>query len=304
MSGFLLILPAFSHFRPRMNGIWQKECVIMARPGNTFLRLLLPLVAAAGWTLATHANAAPDVVECTVVLDQNTGKAIIRTGTCDKRVTPMSTFKVPLALIGYDAGILKDRNNPRWQYDPKFDAPKRTHKTVDPVIWEEESILWYSQELTRKLGKTSFDAYVGKLGYGNRDTGGRPGSDDGLTQSWLSSSLLISPDEQAEFMRRIAARDLPVSPSAIEKTVDIVPAFKAGAGWNVQGKTGSGWLRRANGKLDRARPVGWFVGWAENGGRKIAFARMRIDIERASEPAGPKLRAGFLAELPALMRNR
>lgn len=275
----------------------------MAFTENTFPRALLMFLSLALSTSFSGAEAAGKMIECTVILDQETGAAIVRTGTCDERFTPMSTFKVPLALMGYDAGVLKDEHTPRWDYDPKFEAPKRARKAVDPTIWEADSILWYSQELTRKLGAEVFGDYVRKLDYGNRDTGGRPARDDGLTQSWLSSSLLISADEQARFMRRIVARDLPVSREAIDMTVSIIPAFAAGDGWAVQGKTGSGSLRRKNGRLDHARPVGWFVGWAEKNGRKIAFARLRIGSERPVEPSGLALRAAFLNELPSLMRG-
>lgn len=272
--------------------------------GNTFLQAVALVVALAAVFPVSPAQSAAKVIECTVILDQETGAAIVRAGTCDERFTPMSTFKVPLALMGYDAGVLKDQHNPRWDYHPEFDAPKRARKAVDPMIWERESILWYSQELTRKLGQESFDNYVRKLGYGNGDTEGNPRKGDGLTQSWLSSSLLISADEQAAFMRRIAGRDLPVSRGAVERTAVIIPSFEAGDGWKVQGKTGSGSLRRQNGKLDPARPIGWFVGWAEKDGRKIAFARLRIGIERPTEPSGLALRAIFLKELPALMRGK
>jgi beta-lactamase class D len=263
---------------------------------------LLTLVLSA-LALASPARSATRVVECTVILDQQTGQAIVRTGTCDQRFTPMSTFKVPLALMGYDAGLLKDAHTPRWDYDPKFDAPKRARKAVDPTIWEADSILWYSQELTRKLGTEAFDGYVRKLDYGNSDTTGIAGQGDALTHAWLSNSLLISPDEQAQLMRRIAARDLPVSRTAIDRTAEIIPAFDAEDGWKVWGKTGSGSLRKKNGRLDRTRPIGWFVGWAERDGRKIAFARLRIGNKRPSEPSGLALRAIFLEELPSLMRG-
>lgn len=273
-------------------------------PAKTFLPLLLGLAMQVAPAFVSQSLAAEKVVECTVILDQQTGKAIVRTGTCDQRFTPMSTFKVPLALMGYDAGILKDAHTPKWDYDPAFDAPKRARKPVDPTVWEEQSILWYSQELTRKLGRKAFEGYVRKLDYGNADPKGTPGQGEGLTHSWLSSTLLISPDEQAELMRRIVARDLPVNRKAIELTASIVPAFEAGDGWRVQGKTGSGSLRRKSGKLDRKRPIGWFVGWAEKDGRKIAFARMRIGNERPSEPSGLALRAIFLEELPSLMKAK
>lgn len=275
-----------------------------ASPAKTFPFAFLLALALSALALAQQATSAEKVVECTVILDQQTGAAIVRSGTCDERFTPMSTFKVPLALMGYDAGVLKDAHTPRWDYDPKFDAPKRARKAVDPTIWEADSILWYSQELTRKLGSEAFDGYIRKLDYGNADTTGISGQGEPLTHAWLSNSLLISADEQAELMRRIVARDLPVSRNAIDNTAAIVPAFEAGDGWKVQGKTGSGSLRKKNGKLDRARPIGWFVGWAEKEGRKIAFARLRIGNEKPSEPSGLALRAIFLEELPSLMRGK
>ena len=272
-----------------------------ASSANTFLGVFAAGLAVAGLFVTRPAIAASEIIQCTVILDQQSARAIARVGACDQRFTPMSTFKVPLALMGFDSGILKDARTPRWEYDPSFNAPKRTRKAVDPTIWEADSILWYSQELTRKMGKETFDRYVRTIGYGSADTSGKPGDGPGLTHSWLASSLVISPDEQAELMRRIVARDLPVSRKAIDLTVSIIPRFEA-EGWKVQGKTGSGWLRRNNGKIDRNRPVGWFVGWAEKQGRQIAFARLWIGVERPSEPPGLALRALFLKELPKMMK--
>lgn len=271
---------------------------------NTFLRALSLLLALVAVFPGSAAGSATKVIECTVILDQATGAAIVRTGTCDERFTPMSTFKVPLALMGYDAGVLKDEHAPRWDYDPKFDAPKRARKAVDPTIWETESIVWYSQEITRKLGDKAFGSYVRKLDYGNADTSGNPGTGDGLTRSWLSSSLQISAYEQAAFMRRVVARDLPLNRAAIDMAAGIIPSFEAADGWKVQGKTGSGSLRRKDGRLNPARPIGWFVGWAEREGRRIAFARLRIGAEQPSEPSGLALRAIFLKELPTLMQRK
>jgi beta-lactamase class D len=273
-------------------------------PAKTFPVAFLVALVLSVLALVFPARSAGKVVECTVILDQQTGAAIVRTGTCDRRFTPMSTFKVPLALMGYDAGVLKDAHTPRWDYDPKFDAEKRARKPVDPTIWQADSILWYSQELTRKLGTEAFAGYVRKLDYGNADTTGILGQGDALTRAWLSNSLLISADEQARLMRRIATRDIPVSRAAMDRTVEIMPAFETENGWKVWGKTGSGSLRKKNGRLDRTRPIGWFVGWAERDGRKIAFARLRIDNEKASEPSGLALRAIFLKELPSLMHGK
>lgn len=41
--------------------------------------------------------------ECTLVTSIETGAVINQQGACDQRVALASTFKVPLALIGYDS---------------------------------------------------------------------------------------------------------------------------------------------------------------------------------------------------------
>ncbi|MBL0370442.1 class D beta-lactamase [Rhizobium sp. KVB221] len=258
------------------------------------LCVLLPL---------SPALAAEDAAECTLIVDQPSGKTLYRDGTCDQRFTPMSSFKLPLAVIGFDAGILKSEHQPRWDYKPEFKASKRERKSVDPTIWEKDSIVWYSQEITRKLGDRKFADYVAKFGYGNADVAGRPGENNGLTHSWLMSSLVISPDEQAAFLRRLLGGDLPVNAKAVEMTRKVIPTFESGDGWTVQGKTGSGWLRNGKGRIDKSHPIGWFVGWAENDGRRLVFVRMKIGVPDTDLPPGPALRATFLKELPELMEK-
>jgi beta-lactamase class D len=205
---------------------------------------------------------------------------------------------VPLSLIGYDARILKGEHAPAWPYRPEFAAVQRDRKTVDPTIWERDSVLWYSREITRRLGAQSFAAYVRRLKYGNADVSGNPGQDDGLTRSWVNSSLAISPVEQVAFLRQLLAGKLPVSAKAHEMTLAILPYFKAGT-WTVQGKTGSTWLGSDAGK--NRNSLGWFVGWAQKDGRQVVFARLVVDSSRTDMPKGLKARAAFLRDLPRLV---
>jgi beta-lactamase class D len=264
----------------------------------------LSLFGAAVIAVAAPARAA-EPVRCTVILDVDTGMAIHREGGCDSPFYPQSTFKLPLAMMGYDKGILVDDHNPRWEYQAKFKRSEREQKTTDPTIWEKDSIVWYSQEITRRLGKEAFADYVRRFDYGNRDVNGGPGGTDGLTESWLSSSLRISPDQQVDFLRRFITGKLPISAKAVTMTQAIVPVFEAGDGWTVHGKTGAGSLRNANGKLDGSRPLGWFVGWAEKGDRKVVFARMLVDNKRhADQPISFTVRDGLIADLPKLTSAR
>lgn len=237
-------------------------------------------------------------VECTLILDAASGETLYRDGVCDQRFSPASTFKVPLALIGYDSGILHDEHAPAWDYKPEFKAVKRDQKTVDPTIWEKDSVLWFSQEITRRLGSERFAGYVSKFDYGNTDVAGNAGNNDGLTRSWVNSSLKISPVEQVNFMRRLLAGQLPVSDKAHAMTKAILPSFRSG-GWTVQGKTGT---TRVGDSAEK-RSLGWFVGWANKDSRSIVFARLVIDTKRSDTPKGPQARAMFLKQLPNLINK-
>src|SRR5690606_29270398 len=202
---------------------------------------------------------AADPIRCTVVIDGESGEPLHREGSCDRRVYPMSTFKLPIAMMGYDAGILVDETTPLWKYRKAFGGSKRVQKDFDPTGWERDSIVWYSQEITRRLGKERFGDYVRRFGYGNRDVSGGPGGADGLTEAWLMSSLAISPDEQVDFLHRFLTGRLPISDHAAAMTQAITTRFEAADGWTIHGKTGSGRLRDEAGKPARDRPLGWFV---------------------------------------------
>jgi beta-lactamase class D len=265
------------------------------------LPVIVPVLAAAmlAYTAPGRA-AAKDEVHCTLIVDAATGEALHRDGVCDQRFSPASTFKVPLAVMGYDAGILSDENTPAWDYKPEYNAVERDRKTVDPTVWEKDSIIWYSREITRRLGAEKFAAYVSAFGYGNADVSGTAGKNDGLTHSWVDSSLAIAPTEQVAFLRKMLRSELQATAKAHDMTIAILPQFKAG-GWTVQGKTGSTRLRKASANAKEQRAIGWFVGWATKGDRRIVFARLAVD-GRQEGPKGPATRAAFLKELPQLIK--
>jgi beta-lactamase class D len=245
--------------------------------------------------------AAAEPLECTVVLDVASGATIHRAGSCDQPVYPQSTFKLPLAMMGFDAAILTDKQNPRWDYQAKFDRPERERKATDPTIWERDSIVWYSQEITRRLGKAAFADYVRRFDYGNKDVSGGPGGTDGLTEAWLMSSLKISPDQQVDFLRRFLTDRLPISEKAADLTRAVAPKFDAADGWSIHGKTGAGSMRDKTGKSDRNRPIGWFVGWAEKQGRQVVFARLLVDTKQHKDtPISYTVRDSLIADLPQL----
>ncbi|MBB3947147.1 beta-lactamase class D [Rhizobium skierniewicense] len=252
--------------------------------------------------LGSFSARAAETVQCTVILDVTTGEALHRQGTCDRAFAPQSTFKLPLAIMGYDAGILKDETTPRWDYKAEWKKPKRQQKSVDPTIWERDSIVWYSQEITRRLGEQKFADYARRFDYGNADVRGVKGRSDGLTEAWLMSSLAISGDQQVNFLRRFRLGKLPVSRAASEKTMAIIPAFTAADGWKVQGKTGSGRMRTKAGRYDGDSWLGWFVGWAQKGDRQVVFAKLNIQDWKSAEPISFATRDALIADLPKLVK--
>lgn len=203
-------------------------------------------------------------------------------GDCATRHSPCSTFKLPLALIGFEKGILESPEAPRW--DPPsgttfyMTAQSGTH---DPRTWIRDSAVWYSQEITRRLGADAIHQAVADLGYGNADTAGLPGQKDGLTEFWLMSSLQISPDEQVAFLRNLLEGKLPVSTAAMAQVRQIFFLEELWGGWKLFGKTGTGYVQNARGQATK-QAQGWFIGWIEKDGRIIPFASYVNDVK-----AGP-----------------
>lgn len=270
--------------------------------------LLLHLLVFVSVVLPTRSLASEVVgsLKCTVIADAVTGSTLHESGECTRRVSPCSSFKLPLAIMGFDSGILQSPTSPTWELKPEYNPSPRdqTYRHVYPALWQSDSVVWFSQQLTTRLGGERFAEYVKKFEYGNQDVSGDSGKQNGLTQSWLMSSLTISPREQIRFLLRFVAQKLPVSEAAYDMVRATIPQYQAAEGWGVHGKSGSGWLRDGHGKIDETRPQGWFVGWAEKGGRHVVFARLEIGNAKSDIPGGIKAREDILAELPVLMGDK
>ena len=196
-------------------------------------------------------------------------------GDIEQTFSPCSTFKVPLALMGYDAGILTNTTTPKWNYNDEFqkDIPimfdqwKQAH---DPNLWMKNSCVWYSQEITRRLGPQKLSMYIDKFDYGNRNILGDAGKNNGLVRSWLTSSLQISPLQQVEFIKKILNYNLPVSSNAFQFISNLIQDDEISLNGRVFAKTGSGFIDREN-DLQK----GWYIGWLEKNNQKTIFACLR-----------------------------
>lgn len=213
-------------------------------------------------------NIKAQTIDC--ILVRESGKYLINEGkNCAQRYSPASTFKVPLALMGYESKILEDENHPIWHPKQKIQTLAQYwdgEKT--PFSWMKYSVVWYSQNITTKLGIKKFQQYVNILNYGNKDLSGNKGMNDGLTQSWLSSSLLISPVEQLDFIEKLANNKLPFSLESQDKSKNLIRLMEESLlsdGWNIYGKTGTDIDKINNQKK------GYFIGFATKENRLISF---------------------------------
>lgn len=235
---------------------------------------------------------------CTIIADAADGKILLEEGDCRSRVTPASTFKIALSLIGYDAGFLTGLSTPVLPFRegyPDWGGTNWTQPT-DPERWMKYSVVWYSQQIAAALGAERIESDLEAFGYGNADFAGDPGRDNGLERAWVSSSLKIAPVEQVAFLRNLVNRSLPVAPGTMDNTVALLEAAASGGGWTVSGKTGAAYPRMADGRFDRDRSWGWFVGWAQKGDRRIVFARLNQDERRESGSAGIRAKSEVLKE--------
>lgn len=238
---------------------------------------------------------------CTVIADAASGKVLVQDGDCATRVTPASTFKIALSLMGFDAGILKDERTPTLAYhdgDVAWGGDTWLQPT-DPARWVRYSVVWFSQRVVQSLGDTRYQHYVDLFDYGNRDVLGEPRS----PRAWANASLQISPLEQVAFLRKVANRTLPVSANALDMTWRVTEVATLPDGWTIHGKTGTGSPGAPithEGNYDRAHAYGWFVGWATKGTRTLVFARLTQDTQAQPTPAGMRTRDALLSELPSL----
>lgn len=176
---------------------------------------------------------------------------------CAARYSPASTFKIPNSLIGLETGVIPD------QY---FVLPW-DHQKRNIAIWNRDhdlrsaianSVVWYYQELARRVGAERMDSLVRRMQYGNMDISG------GIDRFWLGSTLRISADEEVAFIRKLRDGTLPVSRRSQEIVKDILILEKSGD-YVLRAKTGF-----ASFPPDSA--VGWFVGYVEKGEKVYFFA--------------------------------
>lgn len=256
----------------------------------------MPPFAPSAWA-ARHCFLAVDLADGTTLAE-----SAAPADACALRAPPNSTFKVALALMAADAGLLASETEPVFT-PPPGPVPDRVEARgpQTPRSWIQHSVVWVSQVLARRLGARRVAGYLRGFDYGNGDMAGLKGEAEPLARFWLSSSLAISPREQIGFLSRMLKGSLPVSAAAKALAERLMATASPLEGWQVFGKTGTGSGRRPDGSLDPQRPFGWFVGFLRNEGRTVVFARFLALDTAATEPLGPRARREALDLLGPLL---
>ena len=217
--------------------------------------------------------------ESFIIQELGTGKIIQQKGDLSSSFSPCCTFNIALSLMGYEEKILQDEKEPLWPYNEKYQAFIETWKAPhNPITWMQHSCVWYSQELTKHLGREKFQQYVKLFHYGNEDVS----KEDSLTHSWLGSTLKISPLEQISFLECFLTQQFSLSSHAYEMTKKILYLETFPNGWNLYGKTGTGFL-------SSGFQMGWFVGFVtKEENAFLIVCLIQDDRQEDSLPAGSR----------------
>lgn len=231
-----------------------------------------------------------------VLLDGQTGEmVVVNAQRAGERFLPASTFKIPNTLIALETGVASG---------PEFalsrDAALAPQEDWWPASWLEDhtlrtalpnSVVWFYQEIARRIGHARMQAYVDQFNYGNRDISG------GIDQFWLTGGLRISSIEQVKFLQRFYRGELGVRDGVTQTTKELL-VMEETPTYRLSWKTG--WADV--GKPDVPQ-VGWLVGYVERG-EDVWFYATNIEIrERDDAAARLPVTKAMLTELGLLRED-
>lgn len=198
---------------------------------------------------------------------------------CNQRISPNSTFKIPISLMAFNEGIINQDTMFKW-HGEKGVLPEH-ERDQTPNSWLKYSVVWVSQQITPQLGYDRIKKYLANFNYGNQDFSGDPGKNNGLTHAWLASSLKISAIEQLHFLTAMLDNTLPISHEAVTNTKKNLYQGKLNNGADYYGKTGSGRHGRNERQTNPSKlRDGWFVGFIEKGAQQYIFVSNLTDKAR------------------------
>lgn len=183
------------------------------------------------------------------------------------RFIPASTFKIFNSLVALETGSVKDENEViKWDGVKREFPQWNRDQTMRTAI--KDSVVWFYQELARRIGQERMQHYINLAGYGNRDISG------GIDQFWLQGGLRISPKEQIDLLVKLQGNELAFS----QRTMNIVKDIL------INEKTNNYVLRGKTGWASKFTPqVGWYVGYLQRGDNVPYFFAINMDITKPED---------------------
>ncbi len=207
---------------------------------------------------------------------------------CAARFPPCSTFKIPNSLIGLETGVIPGTEHVVAWDGVERDRPELNRDHTLRTAFR-DSVVWYYQELARRVGEERMRAWLHRLRYGNEDMSA------GLTEFWLGTSLAISAEEQLRFVEKLHRHALPFSRRTEDAVLDLM-VWERTPAYVLRGKTGS-----ARGR-DGAPDLGWYVGSVETPGGMCYFA-INISGKGAWGPVAREIAIDILRDRGTLPRR-
>ncbi|MGF6845243.1 beta-lactamase class D [Chitinophaga sp. W3I9] len=195
-----------------------------------------------------------------------------------KRFQPASTFKIFNSLVGLHTGVIKDTSMViRWDSVTRQFPAWNQDLTMAQAF--KQSAVPYFQEVARRIGQPTMQLWLDSIKYGNMKI-------SRLDTFWLDNSLLISPDEELGFVKKLYFDQLPFAKTTM-KTVREVMLMEKTPKYELSYKTG--W------DYNDVKKLGWVVGWIEEN-RHPTFFVLNIETEDPKVDI-PKVRMAILRNI-------
>lgn len=188
-----------------------------------------------------------------------------------KGYLPASTFKIMNSLIALETGVIKDEEDTiKWDGQKRFvEAWNQDHNLRSGIKY---SVVWFYQELARRIGEERMQHYIDTVAYGNQNISG------GIDLFWLQGDIRITMQQQINFLQRLYQNELPFSQRSMDIVKDIM----------IQEETADYILRAKTGWAARVEPnIGWFVGYLERKDN-VHFFATNIDINKDEDAKARK----------------
>ncbi|WP_193089068.1 class D beta-lactamase [Advenella sp. FME57] len=206
------------------------------------------------------------------LLNTKTGEVICHNSArANRPYLPASTYKIPNTLIALETGVASGAD-----FSLDWNQKRNPRQAWWPAVWAKDqtlnsalsnSVVWYYQELARRINPQRMQQYVDQFRYGNRDISGA------IDQFWLKGKLKISALEQISFLQHFYFQQLGVA----RRNTNIVKqaiVLEKTPSWTLSGKTGMVGFGDAK---DVA--LGWLVGYVETANNTYIYA-MNMDITK------------------------